>query len=728
MTTPTKRGPALLFSLILAACAPPAEERGPADRLQDGTWKRDERSFVFLSERRARYAGITRTAKGQLLILFTHRTARQEKEGSGDLYLVRRTRDGDWWFYPERVHEARQGEPRAMGTLTTLQSGRIIAPFAELNHQSSGSRLRLLASEDHGKTWTSSPPLRTDPLIWAAPYGRPFELGNRVMMPVYGAGSEQDLAATRLRSGLLQSRDGGKTWGEWVPIAVPDPKADLSYEFPAVLPLEDGTWLSVITERRLKKRPELPLDIPQRLVRSYSPDQGRSWTDPEPLCVGSWASLTPMGRGAVACSFALWSAWGSMEVMFSNDGFRSIRHRLPFVEHNWLPGYGPGGWGKGWARDPIPLPPVVPNLEGNWQAGHYGFSSGLALDDDHLMLVVGQRQKGTGYTDPPHEVNLPLEKERIETIGVKRAPGAAAPIAASPEPHGKPEGQWYLAERWPEEEWRQKVHQPPNDVSLVLKSGRWIRLASPYTVPYQAGPGRILGRERGYWVWKSVDGLHYKTRLQASYSDDQGKTWKQSGIEEPAPLSAAVHPGGVMFEEPDGTLVAPIYGYLDHGDMSVSLYVSALVRSHDAGETWGDWSLIAYDRENRYTAYSETQVLALSDEIWVAFLRSENRSYVPTMRAFISRSLSRDRGRTWSRPEPTAAAGVTAGLRLPDGGIALSAQNTCGWGLAFTYNYGRTWNYVLPATYFSARAGVLDPKSFWLHDAHGGIVSIYRRK
>ena len=139
----------------------------------------------------------------------------------------------------------------------------------------------------------------------------------------------------------------------------PARRRSLSYEFPAVLPLKDGTWLSVLTERRLKKRPQLPLDIPQTLVRSYSTDQGRSWTEPEPLCVGSWASLTPMGNGTVACSFALWSAWGSMEVMFSGDGFRTIRHRTPFVEHNWLPGYGPSGWGGGWARDPIPLPPVV---------------------------------------------------------------------------------------------------------------------------------------------------------------------------------------------------------------------------------------------------------------------------------------------------------------------------------------------------------------------------------
>ena len=437
MNRPTKLSLALLLCLTLAACTRPGDDRAPAGPAAADNWKRDQRSFVYLSERRARYAGITRTAKGRLLILFTHQTAQQERDGSGELHLVRRTRDGDWWFYPEPVFEGRQGEPRAMGTLTTLESGRIIAPFAELNHRSSSSRLRVLSSEDHGETWAASDPLNTQPLIWAAPYGRPFEAGNRVLMPVHGAVSQGDLAATRLQSGLLQSTDGGRSWGDWIPIGVPGPEGDLSYEFPAVLPLKDGAWLAVLTQRQLKKRPGLPLDIPQTLVRSYSTDQGKSWTPPEPLCVGSWASLTPMGNGTVACSFALWSAWGSMEVMFSGDGFRTIRHRTPFVEHNWLPGYGPSGWGGGWARDPIPLPPVVPNLEGDWKAGHYGFSSGLALDDDRLMLVLGQRQKGSGYTDPPHEVDLPIEKERIETIVMKRVREPSAQAAESPQAHGE---------------------------------------------------------------------------------------------------------------------------------------------------------------------------------------------------------------------------------------------------------------------------------------------------
>src|SRR4051794_3780748 len=66
-------------------------------RGRDELWERDTRSFVYLSERQARYPSITKTGKGQLLVLLTRRTEAQEKAGAGDLLLVRRSVDGKWW-------------------------------------------------------------------------------------------------------------------------------------------------------------------------------------------------------------------------------------------------------------------------------------------------------------------------------------------------------------------------------------------------------------------------------------------------------------------------------------------------------------------------------------------------------------------------------------------------------------------------------------------------------
>ena len=149
-------------------CHLPCKEMDNAN--QRATWQRDSRTFVYLAERRARYASITRNAEGRLLVLFTHQTEEQEKNGSGDLFLVRRTKDGDWWFYPETIYEAREGEPRAYGTMTSLRSGKLIAPFAELDDRAGKSIVRILLSPDGGESWSASAPLATDPLVWAAPY------------------------------------------------------------------------------------------------------------------------------------------------------------------------------------------------------------------------------------------------------------------------------------------------------------------------------------------------------------------------------------------------------------------------------------------------------------------------------------------------------------------------------------------------------------------------------
>jgi hypothetical protein len=561
-------------------------------------------------------------------------------------------------------------------------------------------------------------------------------------MPVYAALTEEDLDRTRLCSGLLRSEDGGVTWNQFSSIAGPDETSQASYEFPAVLPLNDDEIVAVMTERRLKPRPQLPLDLPQVLVRAYSTDGGQSWTQPEHLAVGAWPSLTRMDSRTIACSYAAWAAWGNMDVMFSDDGFRSIRQRLAFVEHNWLPRYSPGGWGVGWARNPIPLPPVVPNLQGDWSAGHYGFSSGLALDEEHLLLAVGQRQRGTAYTDPPHAVNIPLEKERVETISVSRIlteSDAPSLKRAKSEP-----GSWRLVESWSVEEWQKRTGQPAStsgeavgQSAVALDSGRWVRMQSEELIPdwHETWYGRSIGREKGYWVWRHGYEIGFRlseheavSRLRVSYSDDAGKTWQKAEVET-GPLKVGQFPMlGSLFDDGKGTLAVAVYGYQSAKDLSESLYTSALCRSHDGGKSWGDWSVIAYDRKARDAAYSETALEALPDGTWVALIRTENRSNIPQLGAVVSRSVSTDQGKSWSLPCPSAAAGMLASLVLPDGGLAVAGQNTCGWGLTISYNGGETWDYALPATYFPTRSGVIDEKSFWLYDEHGNIVSIYRRQ
>jgi hypothetical protein len=248
---------------------------------------------------------------------------------------------------------------------------------------------------------------------------------------------------------------------------------------------------------------------------------------------------------------------------------------------------------------------------------------------------------------------------------------------------------------------------------------------------YENWERRTIGRERGFPL-KRIGNRIARTlgekpinRLRCYYSDDQGQSWQEARITEAGPLATAKFLAGPLFEEKDGTVVASLYGYQSAEDLDVHLYTAALFRSRDGGESWGDWSLIAYD-EGRHFNHSETALEVLPDNTWVAFLRSESITEVPYS-LITKRTVSTDRGRTWSYPEPSAAAGVYGSVLLPDGGLAVAAQNTCCWGVTISYDYGRTWRQVLPATYAPTRAGVLDANTFWIYDQHGQIVSIYRR-
>ena len=160
---------------------------------------------------------ICKAADGLLLLLFTRHTHQQENEGLGDLLLVRSNDGGlTWSEQPELIYAGRNGEPLAVGTLTALSDGRMLAPFAELSDKQASSRVRILMSDDGGKTWRVDDPQVTVPLVWWAPSGRVVEADDRTLvMPVYGAASQADLKATIYNCGLLRSSDEGKTWGDF---------------------------------------------------------------------------------------------------------------------------------------------------------------------------------------------------------------------------------------------------------------------------------------------------------------------------------------------------------------------------------------------------------------------------------------------------------------------------------------------------------------------------------
>ncbi|NQT15953.1 MAG: exo-alpha-sialidase, partial [Planctomycetes bacterium] len=187
----------------------------------------------------------------------------------------------------------------------------------------------------------------------------------------------------------------------------------------------------------------------------------------------------------------------------------------------------------------------------------------------------------------------------------------------------------------------------------------------------------------------------------ASRSSDGGATWEdplrvRSG--KPARPDKLGVPGGFSLtvppsELPDGTLVMPVHCL---SSVDRALPEIGLLRSRDGGRTWGDYSTIAYDPEDRIS-FVEPAVVRLRSGKWIAVTRTEvpihpDRTHPYTLGPTMT-CTSTDEGRTWSEPDRLPLGFTWQGSTAPflmqtDSGVVVFAVNT---GIAFSYDDGKTW-------------------------------------
>jgi hypothetical protein len=761
----TFAGPALAAVALFAAHAAGAQvtskEAGMAAKPQKAEptqWERTGRVTVHDSPLAARYPSIARTADGTLLVLFTRSTAPERKAGTSGLVLVRSTDAGETWSEPVVLYQGQSGEPRAVGTMTTLARGEILAPFAELDDARATSNVRILRSSDAGRSWEVSAPDVTIPLSWWAPRGRIIEAADgTLVMPVYGAASQEDLKATIHGCALLRSRDRGKTWTDFTcivkgpaPIIGAHPDTRFSFEGPALQVLGDGRWVALVTARRLNASGDGPSAVnqgpgaPLVLCRLWSTDEGRTWTPPDQLTPGAWPGLAAAG-GETLCANTLWAAWGEMRLLASRDGLRTLYQEDNVTTREWV---------RGMRNRPheTPLPPTVPYLAKEWPYEHYGFPSILPVDEDNLIVVFGRTQRGTVQIDGPESLEIPYEKERIQAVFFRRAPvegELAPPVGERP---ARPAGRWVLSERivirdlqalaqmpggdlvgkvqgkmcrssdagrtWKEME---GAHLPEGVAGFAaLRSGRWLAATISGTTKWKGeGPPTKMGMVRGYPTFK-LSGQSYDCSVVVWRSDDEGKTWLASPPFK-GPFKWALMCSNRFLESADGTVAVPIFGCVTDEEMDSYSASNGVIRSRDRGETWADFSFInrarpkgpdEYQPEPRY---SEMDVVELASGHWVAFSRHERITMGPKGWGATEVKISADRGRTWRKSGGIlSGVGQQTAVVLPDRGIAFT-YSTDSWqapGVAVSYDEGRTFDYLLTGPYETFAAFASGPDEF----------------
>ena len=284
-----------------------------------------DKFVVYQGEGPALFPGLTRAANGHLLVSFC---TTFDCQNGGQAYLLRSSDDGRTWPEVAVLLKSRNsdGAINLSVGMTRLQDGTILYPCCDARitrkWDQHDADLIILRSKDHGNTWTDGTPVRVgmkEPFA----YGGIIELKNgEVLCPIWGKRTSEEA----WRSGVVRSRDGGVTWGDYRTIAY-DPSAQpvsrpsdpihshsnvsslgeksqnepefhcAGFNETTLLELPDGRVLAILRQHGI--------DGGQReLYRCISSDQGHSWSSPIRLDVwGTSPSLHLLPNGTIIVGY-----------------------------------------------------------------------------------------------------------------------------------------------------------------------------------------------------------------------------------------------------------------------------------------------------------------------------------------------------------------------------------------------------------------------------------------
>ncbi len=182
------------------------------------------------------------------------------------------------------------------------------------------------------------------------------------------------------------------------------------------------------------------------------------------------------------------------------------------------------------------------------------------------------------------------------------------------------------------------------------------------------------------------------------WSDDLGKTWSEVQALQPGLVGGgkggAIAPHWRIVSLANGAAMMSLYGAYNpqyQGPVKVpegTKKLSAVVRSTDNGQTWGDPSVILADPDKQF--YEETALCVVGDKL-LAHVRKPGGN--------VDQYVSTDDGRTWQGPTP-----LTEGGQQPGGAFLLkSGKLMATWGnrrppmgaaAMLSNDEGKSWDYA----------------------------------
>jgi len=687
----------------------------------DDVWTRGRRISISDSDWHLRDPSLIRTANGDLLLLFTRISQQQQEQGTGELVAVRSRDNAASWSDPVVVYApSTNTTPRTMGTVTALDSGKLIGLVVEVGK--ARRTMRRITSDDEGRTWSLAKTTINAAGTSLTPYGRMLQIDGWLAVGAYGTMSTQEQQSPFSQAGLLRSDDGGRTWGDFSLIAY---RSDIDFKDPAVVRTE-GRRLVALVAGKSKSKPS-PTNR-WSVFRTVSDDLGQTWSEPVTILFGEQPCLMLLPDGQLACAevhAAPQSAYAWLRFQTSDNHFRTWQNYQDC-------------WGIRYFKN----------------TGFVGRPAMLALDQD-TIFVAFSRTRWTAIHQPGQVIHgLPIwvssgEQSDASNINQERIEGTffrhtqRKPVTSATPPAPIPDWEWVedrvvfpehikgglrgikktasgalfameevgefgqgrlqirtsadAGKSWSEprllpskalEEKRESGHSARPVLGTITRDGRWL-LVLPKTLIKRGGYVNEFVRndEKGFGLWKS-HGQRWGAELYILYSDDQGHTWK--GLDKPvntSPLNQVAWSHTGIHEQDDGTLVINLWGSKTSEDVSAGIAGIILLRSRDGGTNWGDPTIVAYGTPENGYRFSENDFVVYPDDTWVFLSRLAFRRRMHNWGLATVRMVSHDRGRTWSDLEPVFTGGHPMLALLSDGGLVCGGSG----GLYISYDKGRSW-------------------------------------
>ncbi|MCX6992931.1 MAG: sialidase family protein [Kiritimatiellaeota bacterium] len=196
----------------------------------------------------------------------------------------------------------------------------------------------------------------------------------------------------------------------------------------------------------------------------------------------------------------------------------------------------------------------------------------------------------------------------------------------------------------------------------------------------------------------------------------------------------------------DGSLLMAMYGYFKTDtvlcpafppEWKLYKYRNWVMRSTDRGRTWNYLATVAYDPEVGAESFCEADLLTLPGGDILCFMRTGGNP--PKYTTPLYMNVSKDDGKTWSKPVPIADRGVWPNAcRMESGVLALTYGRPDNW-LAFSLDDGKTWAghlcfYEGPTSSYNTIEEIAPGKLFVVYDRRSlnadgklssGIVGTY---